>query len=426
MKRHKSLAILGTALLVVTIVILLLAPGSWAASKYKVIYKFTGGADGGSPMAGVTLDSAGNLYGMTDQGGAYGNGTVFKLTKNSDGSWTESVLYSFTGGSDGGTPYDVATFDASGNLYGTTQDGGNYSAGVIFQLVPNFDGTWTENVLYSFASGSNDGPAYTSGVIIDTTGALYGMTSGGGTQGLGVVYKLTPNSDGSWTYGVLHNFTGGNDGSNPTWTKLTFDAAGNLYGATFNGGTGGGGVIFELLPGRDGSWKEKVLFPLPNGQAEPFGPLVFDRGGDLYGTTSVGGSDSFGIVFKLTRGAKGKWTEHVLYNFQGDQDGARPVAGVVFNKRGNLFGTAFYGHDLNGDCCPGQVFELVRNPYGWAKEAIHHFHGGSKDGINTRAGVVFDAEGNLYGTTCDGGVGTETGCEASNPAGAGVVFEISP
>jgi len=130
----------------------------------------------------------------------------------------------------------------------------------------------------------------------------------------------------------------------------------------------------------------------------------------------------------LTRGAKGKWTERVLYSFQGDQDGAYPAAGVVFNQRGNLFGTTFYGQDLDWHvCCPGQVFKVITHSNGsWSKQTVHRFQGGTGDGINSRAGVVFDPEGNLYGTTCDGGIGTETGCEASNPAGAGVIFEISP
>jgi len=414
------------------IVTLTLAPGAWAASKYKVIYKFTGGADGGSPMWGVTVDSAGNLYGMTDQGGAYGNGTVFKLAKNSDGTWTESVLYSFTGGSDGGTPFAGVRFDTSGNLYGTTQDGGDFSAGIVFQLVPNSGGTWTENVLYSFADGSG-GPYFTSGVIVDAAGALYGTTSAGGTQGLGVVYKLTPNSDGTWTYGVLHNFMGGKDGSYPLYGDLTFDTAGNLYGTTGGGGSNcngpdgaGCGVIFELVSNGDGSWKEKVLFRFNNGQYQPMGPLVVDPAGHLFGTL-IGWNGNYGNVFKLTHSPKGTWTERVLYTFVGNQDGAYPGAGVVLNKSGSLFGTTFYGQDLDWHvCCPGQVFELVRNPYGWAKGAVHRFQGGTGDGLNSRAGLVFDAKGNLYGTTCDGGVGTETGCEASNPAGAGVVFEISP
>ncbi len=419
------------AMTVTLILTLLLVPGASAASKYKVIYKFTGGADGGSPMWGVTLDKAGNLYGTTDQGGASGNGTVFKLTHHSDGSWTESVLYSFAGGGDGGTPYAGVTFDAHGSLYGVTQWGGDYSSGVVFQLVPN-SGTWTENVLYSFPAGGHGTDYDQVGVTVDSAGVLYGTTEDGGTQGLGVAYNLTPNSDGSWTYGVLHNFAGGSDGSYPVEGNLVFDKAGNLYGATAGGGSTcngpygqGCGVIFELVPNGDGTWKEKVLFRFQSGQYQPTGPLVFDPAGHIFGALD-GWGGNYGNVFKLTRGANGKWTVHILYSFVGNQDGAYPAAGVVRNKRGDLFGTTFYGEDLNGNCCLGQVFELVPNPYGWAKEAVHRFQGGSKDGINSRAGLVFDAKGNLYGTTCDGGVGTETGCEASNPAGAGVVYEITP
>ncbi len=430
MKSNKSWAAASRALAAATvalIVILMLAPGAWAASKYKVLYEFTGGADGGSPMWGVTLDKAGNLYGMTDQGGTYGSGTVFKLTKHSDGTWTYSVLYTFTGGNDGGTPYAGVTFDAKGNLYGTTQDGGAYSSGVVFQLVPKSGGTWTENVIYSFPAGSHGSSDDQVGVTVDSAGVLYGTVEDGGTYSLGVAYKLTPNSGGSWTYGVLHNFAGGQDGSYPEEGNLVFDKVGNLYGTTIEGGAGGGGVVFELVPSKDGSWKEKVLFGFGNnGQANPMGPLVFDRAGHIFGTAVNGGYGGYGTVFELIRGSKGKWTEKELYSFWGNQDGARPGAGVIFNKAGNLFGTTFYGEDLNGGCCLGQVFELVRTPYGWAELAVHRFQGGSKDGINTRAGLVLDAKGNLYGTTCDGGIGSETGCEASNPAGAGVIFEISP
>jgi uncharacterized repeat protein (TIGR03803 family) len=417
----------GLAVLTVTLTAaLVLAPGAWAASKYKILYNFTGGADGSTPYAGLTLDSSGNLYGTTSAGGASGDGTIFKLTKNSDGSWTESVLYSFAGGTDGVTPWAGVTFDARGNLYGTTQYGGASSVGTVFKLTPNSDGTWAESVLYSFTGGS-DGANPFYGVIFDATGALYSATSAGGSQSMGVVYKLTPNSDGSWTYGALHSFTGGQDASYPLYGgKLTFDTAGNLYGATSDGVDAQGncpsgndcGSIFELTPQSDGSWKEQVIFRFQGGQGapgrKPLSPVMFDSAGHLYGNSGGGGS-WYGGVFRLTLGAKGTWTKDVLHAFKGNQDGAYPNSGVVSDTAGNLYGTTALGEDLDGACCFGQVFKLIPHSHGWSKQTLHRFQGSPRDGSNSGFPVVLDTVGNLYGTTNDGGAHS-----------AGVVFEFTP
>jgi len=422
MKHNLFWAVLSKALAVIAatlIMALILAPGAWAASRYKVLYKFTGGADGSQPEAGLILDTSGNLYGTTPQGGAFGDGVVFKLTKNSDGSWTEGVLYSFAGGTDGATPYAEVTFDASGNLYGTTYSGGASSAGTVFQLVPNSDGTWTESVLYSFTGGSDGANPY-AGVILDATGTLYGTTYGGGTQGLGVVYKLTPNSNGSWTHGALHSFMGGKDGSHPQFGNLTFDTTGNLYGATNDGVDGYGdcpngndcGSIVELTPQSDGTWKEKVIFRFTAGTTRNLnGTLVFGPAGRLYGN-SYGGDSDYGDVFKLTLGAKGRWRQRVLYVFQGNQDGAYPIGGVVRDTAGNLYGTTVAGINTHGGV--GQLFKLVpHSGGGWSKLVLHYFEGPPRDGGDSPAPVAFDAAGNLYGTAFDG---WNTGC-------CGVVFE---
>ena len=408
---------------VTLIVALIHAPSAWASGKYKILYNFTGGADGSTPYEGLVLDTTGNLYSTTTAGGASGNGTVFKLTKNSDGTWTESVLYSFAGGTDGATPWAAVTFDASGNLYGTTSAGGASGNGTVFKLTKNSDGSWTESVLYSFTGGSDGAYPEWCGVTIDATGTLYGMTSGGGSQGMGVVYKLTPNSGGSWTYGLLHTFAGGKDGSYPQVGILTFNTAGNLYGATSDGVNNYGncpasndcGSIFEMTLQPDGSWKEQVIFRFTGGAGRrPDGTVSFDSAGRLYGATA-GGGGNYGTAFKLTLGAKGKWNERVLHVFHGNQDGAYPASGVVFDTAGNLYGSTFYGEDLDGDCCFGQVFKLIPHRHGWSKQAVHRFQGPPQDGSNTNAGVVFDAAGNLYSTTVDGGT-----------SGNGVVFEITP
>jgi uncharacterized repeat protein (TIGR03803 family) len=391
---------------------LILAPGAWAASKYKVLYKFTGGTDGSQPIAGLILDTSGNLYGTTYQGGPSGDGTVFKLTKNSDGSWTESVLYSFAGGTDGATPYAGVTFDASGNLYGTTQYGGVSSAGTVFQLAPNSGGTWTETLFYSFTGGSDGANPY-GGLIFDPSGNLYGTTYYGGASGDGVVYKLTPNSNGTWTESVLHTFTGGQDGSNPQQLgNLTFDPAGNLYGTALFGGGSGAGVVYKLTPNSNGTWTESVLYSFTGGKdgAYPSGTLIFDSAGRLYGNTQKGGV-GLGDVFKLTLGAKGKWYERVLYIFQGNQDGAYPGGGVVLDTAGNLYGTTAAGINTHGGV--GQLFKLVPRRWLWKKYVPHWFEGPPRDGADSNSPVVFDAAGNLYGTAFDG---WNTGC-------CGVVFE---
>jgi uncharacterized repeat protein (TIGR01451 family) len=412
------------AVVSVTLSVALILVSSASAGSYKVIHKFTGGADGGQPEDALILDAAGNLYGTTRDGGTHAHGTVFKLTRNADGSWTESVLHAFAGGSDGADPYAGVTLTPSGILYGTTPNGGASSAGTIFKLVPNTDGSWTESVLYSFTGGS-DGASPWAGVILDASGSLYGTTTGGGIQGQGVVYRLAHNANGSWTYGTLHSFTGGNDGSYPLEGNLTFDTAGNLYGATGDtsdllGRCGTDcGTLFELTPGAHGSWNEKVIFRFDGtnlgGQRYPVGSMIFDSDGHLYGVTT--GTDVwYGIVFKMTPSATGYWTASVLHEFQGDQDGAYLPGNVVFDKSGNLYGTTFFGRDLDGACCFGQVYELIPRSNGsWTKTALHRFVGGSSDGSHGNSGVTLDNAGNLYGTALNGG-----------PNDEGAVFEILP
>jgi uncharacterized repeat protein (TIGR03803 family) len=218
-KRTGSLGWLA-GLLLIAIVVLLLAPGAGAASKLKLLHTFkNNNKDGFFPYAGLIFNAAGNLYGTTESGGANDRGTVFELTPNADGSWTESVLYSFcslTNCADGDDPIAGLIFDQAGNLYGTTYVGGATSGGTAFKLTPHSDGSWTESVLYSFCSHPDHcavgvGPCCLP-LIFDTAGNLYGTTILGGYSGGGTVFKLTPHSDGGWTQSVLYEFTGGEDG----------------------------------------------------------------------------------------------------------------------------------------------------------------------------------------------------------------------
>ncbi len=255
--------------LVLIVVTLVATPSIWAGGKYKTLYGFTGGTDGNESWGGLALDQAGNLYGTTLYGGdACYCGTVFELT-NTDGGWTETTLHVFTGGADGGNPFAGVTVDQSGNLYGTTATGGVFGGGTVFKLIPNADGTWSKSVLYSFCSLTNctDGGTPFAGVIFDQAGGLYGVTQTGGAHTYGTVFKLAPNADGSWTESVLSNFCSLSkcrDGF-ASQTNLVFDLAGNLFGVTnLGGGTdceggSGCGVVFELAPNADGSWTKKVL-----------------------------------------------------------------------------------------------------------------------------------------------------------------------
>jgi uncharacterized repeat protein (TIGR03803 family) len=295
-----------------------------------VLYSFSGGADGARPGSGVVLDSAGNLYGTNELGGAANQGVVYKV----GASGQQTVLYSFTGGADGGEPFAGVIRDSAGNLYGTTFLGGA-GAGVVYKLNPAGE----ETVLYSFAGGA-DGGFPESGVISDSAGNLYGTAYSGGAAGLGVVYKVA--ADGQET--VLYSFPGGPKGALP-YSGLAHDAAGNLYGTTAGGGgavgEAGAGLVFEL--GTSGEYT--VLYTFTGGRdgGGPIAGVIRDAAGNLYGTTSSGGAagcgDGCGVVYELDAGGH----ETVLHAFTGGADGATPYAGVVADSDGNLYGTTPYG-----------------------------------------------------------------------------------
>jgi len=433
MKRNQLWAAVSKSLAVVTVMLIMasiLAPGAWAAGKYKLLTQFNG-TNGADPQDALfVFDAIGNLYGTTPVGGVSGNGTVFELSPNSDGSWTETVLYSFTGGSDGLQPYAGVIFDTVGNLYGTTAWGGDYGKGTVFKLTPNSDGAWTESVIHSFMG--HDGHEPIGGVIFDATGNLYGTTSTGGTSGNGVVYELTPNSDGTWSDNTLYSFTV-KDGSEPNRISLIFDTAGNLYGEAAMGGKGncewirhGCGTVFELTPKSGGTWKETVLYRFAGGKdgATPESTLTFDEAGNLYGTTLFGGGGACGgnggkgcgTVFELTP-TNGKWTEKVLLRFPA-KNGTNSWGRVVFDAAGNLYGTT---NSRGGGSCQnwlgkgcGTVFELVPNSSGgWTEQVLHRFGGAA--GGHPYGEVVLDGQGNIFGTAS--GEGT--------PGSSGAVFEIT-
>jgi uncharacterized repeat protein (TIGR03803 family) len=326
--------------------------GSWTE---KLLHSFNNnGVDGAYPCGKLVFDGVGNLYGTTSQGGGRGSGVVFELSLGSGGNWTEKVLYSFNSSTgDGAPPLAGLTLDSAGNLYGTTNLGGTFGYGTVIELSPAVGGGWTEKVLHSFGHLS-DGTSPVAGVIRDLAGNLYGTTISGAINGNGIVFELSPQGSG-WTEKVLYAFANGADGSSP-WGGLTLDAAGNLYGTTEYGGANGWGTVFKLTQ-VGGSWMESVLhsFNLDGTDGtSPVSALAVDSSGRLYGTTEGGGAFHFGVVFELFQNG-GNWTETVLHSFGSGADGASPTAGVLVNAAGSLYGTTVRG----GPFEVGTVFEVA-------------------------------------------------------------------
>jgi len=377
-----------------------------AASQETVLLSFNG-MDGGEPSGSLTYDAFGNLYGTTYNGGAYGLGAVFELGPAAGGGLAETLLYSFAG-YDGANPLARLIIDAAGNLYGTTSNGGTNSLGVVFELTPfPGGGGWYESAIYSFAGP--DGAHPQAGLILDPIGNLYGTASQGGATtcsfGCGTVFTLTPTGGGTWNEKVLHRF-GGKDGSAPL-ADLIFDAAGNLYGTTHRGGAHNLGTVFELT-GR----VERVLHSFNNNGTDgivPTSGLIFDTAGNLYGTTYEGGHNSVGTVFELKAHL---WTETVLYNFGSSRkDGTNPSGDLIFDGFGNL-----YGVTLGGGMRFGTIFQLA--PTG-AETVLYAFTNNAGDGAGPATGLVLDPSGNLYGATSMGGSGFGTIFQWTPAAGLG-------
>lgn len=374
---------------------LLAAQRSDAQTTHIVLHRFAGGTDGTNPNAGLFLGPDGNLYGTTAEGGTSGKkgaGTVFKLDP---ATGVETVVYRFGGSADGGIPYASLIADAEGNFYGTTASGGDLACnggkgcGAVFKL----DHAGNETVLYGF-SGSPDGDAPQAGVIRDASGNLYGTTVYDGFWGQGIVFRV----DATGRETIVHQFRNVPDGSTPI-AGLILDAGGNLYGTTDQGGEFAWGEIFRL--DKNGQRKKTTLYSFTGGAdgARPQAALIQDPQGNFYGTTLLGGSgigfSGYGTVFKLdaTTGV-----ETVLHTFSNrGSDGQQPNAALIRDAEGNLYGTTEYG----GAFGYGTVFKL--DPTG-IETVLYSFSAGM-DGAFPIAGLVRDATGNLYGTTVDGGLG---------------------
>lgn len=351
-----------------------------AAQQETVIHSFPDGSDGLQPLSPLIVDASGNLFGTTSIGGGCpditggGCGTVFELSPKPGGGYTETVLHVFGHGNDGRVPLGRLVMDNVGNLYGTTTEGGDYVLrGTVFELSPKVGGGYEEKVLHSFLVGYDP----LAGVILDAAGNLYGTTYLGGSSrcngldGCGTVFKLAPDGKGGWTETTLHVFEGGSDG------------------------------------------------------AFPIGGLVMDRAGNLYGTTSRGGRNNTctdcGTIFRLVPEAGGGYRESVLHSFHGIFDGAEPHSGLIIDAAGKLYGTASRGGNYDncaiaGTGC-GTVFSINRNGSGWTVRGLHSFGNlDTHDGSLPLGDLIIDSAGNLYGTTRDGG----------NRTGEGTVFKLSP
>lgn len=417
-------------------VALFAANGAFAQGPHeRTIYNFQGdngtAPDGKNPQGGLIADANGNLYGTTNGGGTSTTcpcGTVFQLSPpaTAGGAWTETLLHSFSGGaSDGGNPQGTLLMDRSGNLYGTTSTGGPSNFGTVFELSPpaTVGGAWTETVLYIFPAGGKRGIGPGSTLAMDVNGNLYGTTGNGGTGercidkpiGCGTVFELHAPATvgGTWTQSLVFLF-GQSEGDLYRPAHLV------LHGSTFYGtaSNGQGGVVFQLT--RDhGDWTRTVLHDFSGGDIQSPDVVTFDSAGNIYGNANFGGGSCIGGcggVFELSPPATpgDPWTETTLYTFTGGKDGYNPIGQLVFDKAGNLYGTARVGGLKNLSTHDnGTMFELsppAISGGAWTETTLHEFGGirindenqPFQDGSQPFGGVVF-VKGKFYGTTNGGG-----------------------
>jgi uncharacterized repeat protein (TIGR03803 family) len=408
--------------LAVALLTLNLVSAGLCASKFRVLHSFGGADDGRDPSGPPLLDGKRNLYGATGRGpGPYGEGTVYKLTPQAKGTWSETILHDFAAGNDGAIPWGALVFDSVGHLYGTVGGDGGAGGSGVFDLSPG-SGDWGNKLIYDKSSGP--------GLLTDKMGNLYGDIGPGLYTYHGAVGELLPGSDG-WTYAALYNFCSQQDCPDgydmpapPIW-----DGKGNLFGTTSEGGgrptcwiSFGCGVIFEMTPNGDGTWKYHVLHRFASSKNDgqtPAAGLIMDSAGNFYGSTAAGGpygreqgGYGNGTVFKLAL-VNGKWEKTDLYDFPNCSNGCNPGYQMAFDKAGNLYGAANGGlPDCDGYDC-GVVFKLSPQAGGkWTYSVVHKFT--AADG-EYPLGLIIDGKGNLFGTT-----------QSFGKYHFGTAFEITP
>jgi uncharacterized repeat protein (TIGR03803 family) len=333
-----------------------LSPSAGGTYTLKILHEFTSLSDG-IPVAGLIMDSAGNLYGTCLFGGTSYYGTVYELKKISNGTWRKEVLHNFVNnGIDGNYPGATLTMDAAGNLYGTTQEGGLKNVGVVFKLTPYAGGGWSETILYSLPYKQKLWNDLNFPVTLDSAGNLYGVSDQGDNGPY--VFKLSPTSKGPWTLTTLYTFGVGSGPAAP-WSGVVFDSAGNLYGVTAGGGTGGVGTVYELSPSSGGVWTERDIVDFPSScspACTPESGIIIDSAGNIFGTTPYSGAYSFGNAYEVSPNGDGTWTLTDLHDFGSGTDGAYPGSGVLLDLSGKLYGTTTEGGGTKGR---GTVFEIT-------------------------------------------------------------------
>ncbi len=409
----------------------LLTPSA-PAQTYTVVYNFDGGADGAHPLAGLTMDSSGNLYGTTADYSTFGWGSVYEISQSGSG-WGLSTLYAFQGLNnnivDGSSPASRAVLGPNGTLYGTTRSGGfgqgcmewYFGCGTVYSL-RNDSGIWIESLLFQFGNSDGGNPGY-GDLVFDQAANLYDTSFSSAPSGDGDVYELRTTT---WRESVLHTFQGIPDGSGPASGPL-LDPAGNLYGTTSAGGAYGYGSVYQLTASGSG-WSEVVLYSFTNGSdgGAPASNLLVDRAGNIYGATQTGGTYGGGTVFRLWRSPVGAWRLNTIYQFRAAtmvatsgplSDGCtgQPFTGsnrtLTIDSAGNLYGTT------SADTVHpwGSIFKLSPvSATAWFYTTLHDFSG-TPDGAVPWGSLLLDGAGNLYGTTALGGTNN-----------CGVVFKITP
>lgn len=387
---------------------LLLASLTWAvlgmsaksagAQTLTVVHNFTGGGDGGAPYAGLTQDSHGNLYGTTYYGGS-GNGNVYRLQYKNN-SWMLIPLYTFQSQADGYNAGPVVV-GPNGSLYGSTPWGGTQTCGcgTLYNLRPSptrsasVFGGWNKQSLWNF-NGVSDGYSPWGNLTFADANHFYGTTQSGGPDSGGTVFQMTY-SGGSWNYSNIYAFNPSGGGYNP-YGGVVKDATGNLYGTTAYGGNNDDGTVYQLVYTGSG-WTKNILYSFQDGSdgENPRTGLTMDQSGNLYGSSGSGGLNNQGVVFQLSPSGNGSWTFNVLYSFDAGSHGAG--GSLLVDNAGNLYGVTPTGGSVHG----GSVFKLSRNGSSWTYTDLHDFRGG--DGAGPSGNLVLAPNGDLYGTTSGGG-----------------------
>ena len=383
------------------------------ANAEKVLWNFAGGSDGSGPWSNYFIsDAKGNLYAATASGGTYSVGVVFMLTP----AGKETVLYEFKGqaSGDGASPHGRLAFDANGNIYGTTQGGGTNGTGTVYELSPKSGGGWKEKVIYSFSATGADGINPSAGMTIAPDGTMFSTAPDGGAYNGGVIFSMKKTSKG-WKQTVIHSINFPSEGGFP-YEGLLRDEAGNLYGAAPAGGASQNGVIYRLSLTKKG-WVDTVLYNFTDQNGDGSGlywiDLISDKSGNIYGATSFGGTNGTGTVWELVySGTKKTYSESILYEFgaSGSGDGDNPYGGLAMDSEGNLYGTTLNGGASN----LGTSYKLTKQGKTW-KETILHSFLGANDGAQPTGNPYLDAKGRVYGMAETGGT-----------SNLGIAYRITP